>query len=93
LSNGIKIDFEAHETPRIKRLQKKIARTRKDPGTGKGSGSLLRKEHEKLNNRRRDAQNKILTFLRLYGKVVFQDDYIKGWTAHFSKATPQGQAA
>ncbi|MGC8767644.1 MAG: RNA-guided endonuclease InsQ/TnpB family protein, partial [Brevinematia bacterium] len=29
LSNGIKIDFEIHETPRLKRLQRKLAKTKK----------------------------------------------------------------
>jgi len=29
LSNGIKIDFEIHETPRLKRLQRKLSRTQK----------------------------------------------------------------
>ena len=29
LSNGIRIDFEVHETPRLKRLQKKLVRTQK----------------------------------------------------------------
>jgi len=85
LSNGIKIDFEIHETPRIKRLQRKLAKTKKDSKNREKIQLLLKKEYEKLNNRRRDAHNKILAFLRLYGKVVFQDDCIKGWTALFGR--------
>ena len=29
-SNGIKIEFEVHETPRLKRLQKRLAGTKKN---------------------------------------------------------------
>ncbi|KUK10851.1 MAG: Putative transposase IS891/IS1136/IS1341 family [Clostridia bacterium 41_269] len=84
LSNGIKIDFEVHETPRLKRLQRKLHRTKKGFKNGKKVWFLLRREYERLNNRRRDAQNKVLAFLRLYEKVVFQDDCVKkGWAALF----------
>jgi len=38
LSNGIRIDFEVHETPRLKQLQRKLARTQKAPETERGSG-------------------------------------------------------
>jgi len=85
LSNGIKIDFEVHETPRLKRLQRRLARTKKGSRNRERVRFLLRREHEKLNNRRRDAQNKILAFLRLYERVAFQDDCVKGWTALFGK--------
>jgi len=85
LSNGIRIDFEVHETPRLKRLQRKLARAKKGSKNREKIRLLLRREYEKLNDRRRDAQNKILAFLRLYGKVVFQDDCIKGWTALFGR--------
>ncbi|ACX52782.1 putative transposase IS891/IS1136/IS1341 family [Ammonifex degensii KC4] len=83
LSNGIKIDFEVRETPRLKRLQRKLARTKKGSRSRGKIRLLLRREYEKLNNRRKDAQHKVLAFLRLYGKVVFQDDGFKGWAALF----------
>lgn len=85
LSNGIKIDFEVHETPRLKRLQRKLARAKRG---SKGRGKirfLLRREYEKLNNRRKDAENKVFAFLKLYEKVVFQDDSLRGWAQRFGK--------
>lgn len=85
LSNGIRIDFEVHEAPRLKRLQKKLARTQKDSRNREKIRFLLRKEYEKLNNRRKDAQNKILAFLKIYRKVVMQDDCVKGWSALFGR--------
>jgi len=52
---------------------------------------LLRKEYEKLNNRRKDAQNKVLAFLKIYRKVVFQDDCVKGWSGFSAgRSTPRG---
>lgn len=85
LSNGIRIDFEVHETPRLKRLQRRLARTKKASMNRRKTQLLLRREYEKLSNRRRDAQNKVLAFLRLYGKVVFQDDCVKGWSVLFGR--------
>ncbi|HBT39779.1 MAG TPA: transposase, partial [Pseudothermotoga sp.] len=55
LSNGIKIDYELHETPRLKRLQKRLARTKKGSNNRSKIRHLLRREYEKITNRRRDA--------------------------------------
>ncbi len=85
LSNGIRIDFEVHETPKLKQLQRKLARTQKSSRNRERIRFLLRKEYEQLNNRRKDAQNKVLAFLRHYERVVFQDDNVKGWAALFGK--------
>jgi len=85
LSNGIKIDFEIHETVRLKRLQKKLARAQKGSRNREKLRLLLRKEYEKLSNRRRDAQNKVLAFLKCYRSVAFQDDCVKGWSALFGR--------
>ncbi len=74
LSNGIKIDFEVHETLRLKQLQRKLARTQKGSRNRERIRVLLRKEYEKLNHRRKDAQSKVLAFLKIYRKVIFQDD-------------------
>ena len=85
LSNGLKVDFEMRETPRLKRLQRRLARTKKGSRNRERIRLLLRREHEKLNNKRRDAQNKVLAFLRLYEVVVFQDDCVKGWAVLFGR--------
>ncbi|PTQ55026.1 MAG: putative transposase [Candidatus Carbobacillus altaicus] len=85
LSNGIKIDFELHETPRLKRLQKKLAKSEKGSKHRRKIRHLLRREYEKIKSRRKDVQNKILAFLKLYEKVVFQEDLVKGWAALFGR--------
>ena len=86
LSNGIKIDFEVREPPRLKRLQRKLFRKRAGSKNRERVRLLLNKEYEKLNRRRRDAQNKVLAFLKHYGTVVFQDDCVKGWSSLFGGA-------
>jgi len=85
LSNGIKIDFELHETPRLKRLQRKLANSKKGSKNRGKIRFLLRREYEKLNNRRKDVQNKILAFLKLYEEVMFQEDFVKGWATLFGR--------
>lgn len=93
LSNGIKMDFEVHETPRLKQLQRKLARTKRGSKRREKIRFLLRREYEKLNNRRKDAENKVLAFLKiraapvtkLYEKVVFQDDLLASWARLFGR--------
>lgn len=67
LSNGAGIDFELRETSRLKRLQRNLARAKKGSRNRKRVQFLLRKEYEKLSNRRKDAQNQAI---RLYNANV-----------------------
>jgi putative transposase len=83
LSNGIKIDFELRETERLKTLQRKFERTKKGSKNRKKLRFLLRKEYERLARRRRDVHNRVLTFLKGYKEVVFQEDFVKGWASLF----------
>jgi len=86
LSSGIKVDFEVRESPRLKRLQRKLSRKRAGSKNRERVRFLLNKEYEKLERRRRDAHNKVLAFLKHYGMVVFQDDCVKGWSSVFGGA-------
>ena len=85
LSNGLRIDFEVPETKRLKRLQKLLARKQKGSKNREKVLRLLRREYERIANRRRDCQNKIIAFLKHYRVVVWQDDNIKSWAAQFGK--------
>jgi putative transposase len=83
LSNGIKLDFELRETERLKTLQRKLVRAKKGSKNKEKLRLLLRREYERIARRRRDIHNKVLAFLRGYRKVVFQEDFVKGWTRLF----------
>jgi putative transposase len=83
LSNGVKIDFELRETERLKKLQRKLDKTKKGSKNRSKLRFLLRREYERLARRRRDVHNKVLAFLKGYKKVVFQEDFVKGWASLF----------
>jgi putative transposase len=85
LSNGMKIDFAIHDTPRVKRLKRRLSRTQPGSRNRARLQVLLRKAYERLSNRRRDVHNKVLALLRRYERVVFQDDSIKAWSALFGR--------
>jgi len=85
LTNGLQIRFELHETKRLKRLQRDISRCKEGSSNREKLRTKLRKEYEKINNRRKDVQNKVLAYLKQYKAVVYQDDFIKGWEALFGR--------
>ena len=85
LSNGIGVDFEVEETPRLKKLQRRLQKAKKGSANRFWVRALIRREHERLNNRRKDCQNKIMAFLKRYDKVAFQEDPVQGWAALFGK--------
>ncbi|TFE71692.1 hypothetical protein A7K93_08315 [Candidatus Methylacidiphilum fumarolicum] len=85
LSNGIKIDFEWQEFTRLKRLQRKLTKLKNDSKNKSKVQNLLKKEHEEIRNKRKDAQNKTLAFLKLHRGVVFQEDFLKDWARLFGR--------
>ncbi len=87
LFNGIKIDFEIPESKRLKRLQKELAKKKKGSKNREKTRQKLAREYERSENRRKDAINKIIAFLKLYSMVVFQQDSISSWhKGWFSRA-------
>ena len=78
-SEGRKYKIFVGETERLKRLQKRIAKRKKGSSNRYKTRKLLRKEYQKLNNRKLDAANKIVHELLEHEKVYMQDENIKGW--------------
>ncbi|GAA6751913.1 hypothetical protein Thermus77412_24480 [Thermus antranikianii] len=56
LTNGMAIDFEVVESRRLKRLQRELARKAPKSKNREHLRHALRREYERLNNRRWDAQ-------------------------------------
>jgi putative transposase len=83
LSNGVKIDSELRETERLKKLQRKLAKTKKGSKNRRKLRFLLRREYERLARRRGDVHNRVLALLEGYKEVVFQEDFVKGWASLF----------
>jgi putative transposase len=79
LSNGLSVDFEVKESKRLKKLQRVLARKKKGSKNREKVLKKVQREYERLTNIRRDIHNKLLSLLRYYGVVVYQDDNIKAW--------------
>ena len=79
LSNGIKINYKVEETKRLKRLQQKLSRQKKGSKNYQKTKQLIQREHQKIYNRRKDIQNKIISLLKKYEYVLIQEEQIKNW--------------
>jgi len=90
LSNGKKINVFIEETERLKNLQKKLHRQEKGSNNRYKTKKLIRKEYQKMGNRKEDISNKIVSELKSYETIYFQDENLVGWKnkkslAHGSK--------
>ena len=86
LDNGIKIKYEVPVNKRIRKISRRINRNKKNNTKNKNSRNmfkkrlLLQKEYNKLNNKKRDIKNKIVSVLRKnYKYVCYQEDSIASW--------------
>jgi putative transposase len=85
LSDGVKIDFEIGESKRVEELQRKLAKTKKGSKNRDKIRFFLRREYEKITRKRKDAQNKVIAFLKGYKEVIFQEDFVKSWASLFGR--------
>jgi len=79
-SDGTKFKVSIEETERLKKLQRKFAKTKKGSNNRYKLRLKVQKEYDRIVNRRNDAGNKIVNFLLAnYSTVYFQDEMIKAW--------------
>ena len=79
-SDGEKYDIQVREQGRLKGLQKKFARQKKGSRGWYATRHLIRREYEKLANRRRAKANQVYHDITEGRKlIVMQDENIKGW--------------
>ena len=79
LSNGEKLNVTIGETERLKLLQRKFARSKKGSNNRYKLKKLIKKEYQKITNRKNDAANKVVAYLLSYQNVYMQDENINGW--------------
>lgn len=83
LSTREKFNCKIEETARLKRLQRKLARSRRINNRRTNNQQKLlkqiHKEYQKVTNRKNDFVNKLLHQLDSYDHVVFQNEQIRGW--------------
>lgn len=80
LSTGEEIDVKVKEPERLKRLQRKQLRQKKGSSNRKRTIHRIRKQHQRLVNRKNDMANKIVADLNSrFGLIYIQDENLSGW--------------
>lgn len=80
LSTGEEIDVKVKEPERLKRLQRKQHRQKKGSSNRKRTIHRIRKQHQRLVNRKNDMANKIVADLNSrFGLIYIQDENLSGW--------------
>jgi putative transposase len=79
LSNGEKINVFVGESERLKTLQKELFRREKGSNNRYKTILKIRKEHSKLNNIKNEIANQIVSGLKQYETIYFQDENLTGW--------------
>ena len=85
-SDGSRVNAVVGESDRLKRLQKKLSRQQKGSNNYRRTLELLRREYQKLDNRRDDAARKLVHDLLLNEVVFMQDENISAWREKGSAA-------
>lgn len=80
-SNSIELAWQVEESPKLKRIARRMAKKVKFSKNWYKEKAKLEREHEHVANQRKDVQNKIIGYLKTFDRVVHQDDSIKGWHA------------
>lgn len=85
-SNGLRVAWQVEETGRLKRAQAlynmiKAGKLKvKRPGRKlKRLDRIIGREHLRIRYRRKDIENKLVSYFRRYDVVAFQGDSIKSW--------------
>ena len=81
-----KFNFSFEQSEKAKRLQRKLSRRRAkgfSNKTNKGQRltKLYRKHCEYRNNKKNDAANKFVHYLKQFDKVIIQDEQLSNWQA------------
>lgn len=78
-SEGEKLDVSVEESDRLRKLQRKMFRRMKGSNNRYKTIKLIRREYQKLSNRKQDKANKIVSKFKKYETVVMQDEQISNW--------------
>lgn len=84
LSDGRKFNTLVEESERLKRLQRRIARTKKGSNNRWKLRIKLRKAYEHDINRKNDMANKLCSMLSGY-QVIMQDEQLRAWKRKHGK--------
>jgi len=78
-SDGEKMKVSIEESKRLKGLQAKLAKQTKRSNNWYKTKSKIRKEYNKMTNKKEDVANKIVNKLSYNKLIIMQDDQINEW--------------
>lgn len=78
-SEGKKISVSVPESERLKKLQKSQAKKVKGSKNWLRTVKQVKKEYQKITNRKNDLANKIVHEFNQYQTIVIQDEQLKNW--------------
>ena len=78
-SEGDELNLYVEETERLKRLKQKLGRQVKGSNNYGKTLHLIQREYQKMDNRRDDLANKVVSDFSRYEVVFFQDENLSAW--------------
>ena len=79
-SDGQKVNVQIEESERLKRLQTKLNRHQTERSNNRNKTiNKIRREYQKIINKKKDKTNKICSRLKKYDLVVIQDEQLSNW--------------
>ena len=78
-SEGEKLDVSVEESERLKKLQVKLGNQKKGSNRRYNTIKKIRRQYQKLTNKKRDKANKIVHMLKQYDTIVIQDEQLSEW--------------
>lgn len=85
LSDGRKFDAYVQEGDRLKKLQRKFARQNKGSRRRYKTLCLIKREYQKMSNKKNDIANKIVAEILKFEDIYMQDENLTGWKVRFGK--------
>lgn len=85
LSDGRKFDAFVQETDRLKKLQRKFSKQQKGSKRRFNTLRLIKREYQKLSNKKNDVANKIVAEILKFKDIYMQDENLTGWKKLFGK--------
>lgn len=79
LSTGEKINVQVPESERLKKCQRSMAKKQKGSKNWYKELAKVKKEYQKISNRKNDLANKVVAKIKQYDKVVIQDEQLQAW--------------
>lgn len=83
LSSGEKYNYSFPIPEKLKSKQKRLSKMKKGGRNYVKQLNKIKKDYEKLGNKKNDAANKFVSNLKQYKKVVIQDENISEWGSGF----------